>query len=73
MASWFILVRCCFPFGDPRQLHPFRYVLPDADLDAAADGIHLPGVKRSEILPALAFVYRRDLLQKDNAPAPQKR
>ena len=47
--------------------------MPDADLDAAANGIHLSGIKRSKILLTLAFVYRRDLLQEDNAPVPQKR
>ena len=51
----------------------FRNILPDADLDAAVDGVHLPGIKRSEILPALALVYRRNLLQKDDTPIPQKR
>ena len=72
MAPWIILVRFCFPFVVLRWLHPFWDILPDADLDAAVDGIHLPGIKRSEILPALALIYRRDLLQKDNAPGPQE-
>ena len=56
-------------FAFPTVSYPFyssfrssRYILPDADLDAAADGVHLPGIKRSEILPALAFIYRRNLL-----------
>lgn len=70
MASWFILVRFFFPFDDLRWLYPFRNILPDADLNAAADGVHLPGIKSPEIVPALALVYRRDLLQKDNAPIP---
>ena len=70
MASWFILVRFFFPFVDLRRLHPFWDILPDADLDASADGIHLPGIKRSEIVPALAFIYRRDLFQKNDAPIP---
>ena len=55
-------------------LFPFSVdVLPDADLDAAADGIHLPGIKRPQILSALALVNRRDLLQEDDAPISQER
>ena len=42
-------------------------------LSAAADGVHLPGIESSKIVPALALVYRRDLLQKNDAPVPQER